>query len=66
MGLNEFAGYIAVALIAFLTGWIASEYGLSPYPFYTGIGLVFLGLFGLCCVFKIKMPLLRGAFLFLP
>ena len=44
MGLNEFAGYIAVALIAFLTGWIASEYGVRPYPFYIGIGLVFFGL----------------------
>jgi MFS family permease len=46
MGLNEFAGYIAVAVIAFLTGWIASEYGIRPYPFYVGIGLVFLGLTG--------------------
>jgi MFS family permease len=46
MGLNEFAGYIALALIAFLTGWIASEYGIRPYPFYVGIGLVFLGLMG--------------------
>ena len=46
MGLNEFAGYIAVAIIAFLTGWIASEYGIRPYPFYLGIGLVFLGLLG--------------------
>lgn len=46
MGLNEFAGYIAVALVAFLTGWIASEYGIRPYPFYIGIGLVFLGLLG--------------------
>ncbi len=44
MGLNEFAGYIAVALIGFLTGWIATEYGLRPYPFYLGIGLVFMGL----------------------
>jgi MFS family permease len=44
MGLNEFAGYIALALVAFLTGWIASAYGLRPYPFYIGIGLVFLGL----------------------
>ena len=46
MGLNEFAGYIAVALVAFLTGWIASEYGIRPYPFYVGSGLVFLGLVG--------------------
>lgn len=46
MGLNEFAGYLAVALVAFLTGWIAGEYGLRPYPFYTGIVLVLLGLLG--------------------
>ena len=52
MGLNEFAGYIAVALIAFLTGWIASKYGLRPYPFYVGIFLVFLGLLG--SIFFIK------------
>jgi MFS family permease len=44
MGLNEFAGYVAVALVAFLTGWIASEYGLRPYPFYIGIALIVAGL----------------------
>lgn len=44
MGLNEFAGYLAVALVAFFTGWVASEYGLRPYPFYIGIVLVFSGL----------------------
>ncbi|MBK7800343.1 MAG: MFS transporter [Saprospiraceae bacterium] len=52
MGLNEFAGYIAVALVAFLTGWIASEYGIRPYPFYTGIVLVVFGLLG--SIFFIK------------
>jgi MFS family permease len=52
MGLNEFAGYISVALVAFLTGWIASEYGVRPYPFYTGIVLVVLGLLG--SIFLIK------------
>lgn len=46
MGLNEFAGYIAVAVVAFLTGWIASEYGLRPYPFYIGIALSILGFLG--------------------
>lgn len=45
MGLNEFAGYIAVAAVAFLTGWVAGNFGLRPYPFYTGIALVLLGLF---------------------
>ena len=52
MGLNEFAGYIAVALVAFLTGWIASEYGIRPYPFYTGVVLVILGL--LTSIFLVK------------
>ncbi len=46
MGLNEFSGYLAVALVAFLTGWLATEHGLRPVPFYTGIILVFAGLFG--------------------
>jgi len=52
MGLNEFAGYISLAIVAFLTGWIASEYGIRPYPFYLGIGLVVLGLVG--SIFFIK------------
>jgi MFS family permease len=52
MGLNEFAGYISVAVIAFLTGWIASEYGVRPYPFYVGVVLVVLGLLG--SIFFIK------------
>lgn len=46
MGLNEFAGYIAVAAVAFFTGWVASEYGLRPYPFYIGVVLCVLGLVG--------------------
>lgn len=52
MGLNEFAGYLAVAIVAFLTGYIASEYGLRPYPFYLGIGMAVLGLLG--SIFLIK------------
>jgi len=52
MGLNEFAGYIAVALIAFLTGWIASEYGIRPYPFYIGIVIALFGLLG--SIFLVK------------
>jgi MFS family permease len=44
MGLNEFAGYIALAAVAFITGWIASHYGLRPYPFYVGIGIGIIGL----------------------
>jgi MFS family permease len=44
MGLNEFAGYFAVAGSALATGYIASHFGLRPEPFYLGIGYVVLGL----------------------
>ncbi len=52
MGINESAGYIAVALVAFLTGWIAMHYDIRPYPFYIGIVLVAAGL--LLSIFFIK------------
>ncbi len=45
MGLNEFAGYFAVAGSALATGFIAARYGLRPEPFYLGIGFVAAGLF---------------------
>ena len=44
VGLNEFAGYLAVGVTAFLTGYIAANYGLRPAPFYLGIGYAALGL----------------------
>jgi len=44
MGLNEFAGYGALALSAFATGWIAARYGVRPQPFYLGVGFAALGL----------------------
>lgn len=44
MGLNEFAGYLAVALAAFGTGWLAGQYGVRPYPFYLGIAIAVTGL----------------------
>ena len=46
MGINESAGYLAVGATAFLTGWIASEYGLRPYPFYLGLFFVIAGMLG--------------------
>jgi MFS family permease len=45
MGLNEFAGYGAVALAALASGYLASIYGLRPVPFYLGIVFAVLGLF---------------------
>ncbi|MDP3274815.1 MAG: MFS transporter [Deltaproteobacteria bacterium] len=44
MGLNEFAGYFAVAASALATGWVAQTYGLRPQPFYLGVVFVSLGL----------------------
>lgn len=43
VGLNEFAGYLAVGVTAFLTGYLASRYGLRPVPIYLGIGYAILG-----------------------
>ncbi len=44
MGLNEFAGYVAVGGISFLTGYIASRWGITPYTFYVGIAISWIGL----------------------
>jgi MFS family permease len=44
MGLNEFAGYLAVALAALGTGYLAQAYGLRPEPFYLGIACAAVGL----------------------
>jgi MFS family permease len=44
MGLNEFAGYAAVAGAALLTGWIAAGHGLRPDPFYPGVAFAGTGL----------------------
>jgi MFS family permease len=44
MGINESVGYIAVGLTALLTGIIAAQYGVRPYPFYLGIGFSVIGL----------------------
>ncbi|MSO35643.1 MAG: MFS transporter [Acidobacteria bacterium] len=44
MGINEFAGYLAVAASALATGWIATRYGVRPEPFYLGVVFVIVGL----------------------
>lgn len=43
VGLNEFAGYLAVGVTAFATGYLASEYGLRPVPIYLGVGYAIAG-----------------------
>jgi len=44
MGLNEFAGYLAMAASAVATSWVASRYGVRPEPFYIGAAYVVAGL----------------------
>ncbi|MEV4060372.1 MFS transporter [Nonomuraea dietziae] len=50
MGFNESAGYVAVALTAFVTGYLAERYGLRPAPFLLGLSYAALGL-GLSALF---------------
>jgi MFS family permease len=52
MGLNEFAGYFAVALAAWATGYIAARFGLRPQPFFLGVAFVAGGL--LLSIFSIR------------
>jgi MFS family permease len=44
MGLNECAGYVALAASAYATAWIASRFGLRPEPFYLGVAFAVAGL----------------------
>ena len=44
LGVNEFAGYLAVGFTAWITGYIASVYALRPQPFYLGIGVAIAGM----------------------
>jgi MFS family permease len=44
MGLNEFAGYVAVSLAALASGYLAATYALRPQPFYLGIVFAVAGL----------------------
>ena len=52
MGLNEFAGYFALALSALATGYIAARHGLRPEPFYLGVAFVAIGL--LLSIFAVR------------
>jgi MFS family permease len=44
LGLNEFAGYFAVGVMSWVTGYIAGHYALRPQPFYLGIVISVIGL----------------------
>lgn len=52
VGINEFAGYMSIGVVAFLTGYISNIYGVRPYPFYLGIVFSVIGL--LFTVFLLK------------
>jgi MFS family permease len=44
LGLNEFAGYVAVGIMSWVTGFIAAHWALRPQPFYPGIAIAVIGL----------------------
>src|SRR5262249_4786701 len=44
VGMNEFAGYVSVAVAAYCSALIAQKYGLRPYPFVLGVGVSITGL----------------------
>src|SRR6059036_1196608 len=52
MGLNEFAGYVAVSLAALATAYVAASHGLRPWPFAMGVGFAAAGL--LLSVFLVR------------
>jgi MFS family permease len=43
IGLNEFAGYSGLALVALVTGFLAGQYGPRSVPFYLGAALAVIG-----------------------
>jgi MFS family permease len=50
MGLNEAAGYGAVAVTAVLAGYLAARYGLRPAPFLLGLSYALIAT-ALCAMF---------------
>ena len=48
----KFSGYLAVGVTAYLTGLLANKYGVTPYPFYLGLLVAFIGL--ILTVFFVK------------
>lgn len=60
LGLNEFAGYLSVGVVAWLTGYLAASHGLRPYPFYLGIGVAVAGL--VCSVLFVRDTLAHATY----
>ena len=42
-GVNEFAGYLGVGILTFITSYIGAVYGVHPYPMLAGIVIALLG-----------------------
>jgi MFS family permease len=59
MGLNEFSGYLAVGMLAFLKAYLSELYGPTPYPFYTGIFISVGGFLLTAFLIKDTAPFVR-------
>jgi MFS family permease len=56
LGLNEFAGYVAVGAMSWITGYIAGAHGLRPAPFYLGVAIAIIGLLASLLVVRETRP----------
>ncbi len=59
LGLNEFSGYLAVGLMAWTSGYIASVTALRPQPFYLGILMACAGLISSAFFARDTLPYAR-------
>ncbi|UOF90886.1 MFS transporter [Fodinisporobacter ferrooxydans] len=59
LGINEFSGYIGVALTSAATGYLASAYGPRPVPFLFGEGIAVIGLLMAWLMIRETLPYTR-------
>lgn len=58
-GLNEWSGYLGVAVATIVTGYLASVFGLRPVPFLFGLGIIIIALFFSVVYVKETLPNVR-------
>lgn len=59
LGINEFSGYLGVALTSAFTGYLAARFGPRPVPFWFGEGIAVVGLFMAWLLIRETLPYAR-------
>jgi len=57
--LNEWGGYLGVAVAAIATGYLAASFGIRPVPFYFGLGIIVAALLISLVFVKETLPFMR-------